>query len=744
MTNPRAPYRAAPKTRPIGDPLELEERLAELERREQVGQRGPVSQPGYRTNRPASESSERATEVSAGGAEHQGNRLALSGLIRQTLRTVATREEERRRLVNVLVLAQLLLTLIIAPGYIVPTLQIPMLAALVVGLLVYLAAFVVNTAGHNTAWATYVLVFGGALGVTAHVFVSALFALNPTETALASLLFLATILETGLLLAPEVTLLMMAATAIVTAVAVFLALSLTPAMTRASDPYLLVVYTLTLQGLAGYLAWLVSQFIFAASYEAQRAQTAQYAGARLEVLQGQALEERRRLDEGIAAIQAIIARALADDYDPPVSLPEGELRPVAESLGLLLEQMKTMSAAGHKLQRVEAMAAPLVEVAGRMADTLTPTPTTLPILTETALDSVSVAMSQAQAANARRLARVQKLASEIAAALNHSRSGLSNTADEALKAQRIAGVLINMVEPLGQASRRRLDLIARARRALVGVLPPEITQQPTPDDIHRDATGLDPETAARLLGLNVDLGIAPGYTGEFNALATDERADVAESGIAPLTLPLTAISADESGAAGPQPATTTGRKGRKNELPVELVEVWNMLAQMVTEGTQEERVVSNVSRDLGMLSRSVRQADAGVVWVLQALDAIRRDADQLQQISGAQPLGETGAEGDALGGLARSAPSSVPLMSAGAALRFPAPTRPRDGQDTPSALDGFADATPAYGTTDGGEGASPAPQDAPGSLRMGDILGLDVLPPDDEHHGQPASDPAQG
>jgi len=733
MTNPRTPYRAAPKTRPIGDPLELEERLAELERREHAGQPAPISQPGYGAYSPPPEPVERAAGFDRSGPdERQGNRLALSGLIRQTLRTVATRAEERTRLVNVLVLAQLLLTLIIAPGYIVPTLQIPMLAALVVGLLVYAAAFVVNTAAHNTTWATYLLVFGGALAVTAHVFVSALFAHNPTETALASLLFLATILEAGLLLAPEVALLLVAATAIVTAVAVLLALSLAPAMARPSDPYLLVVYTLTLQGLTGYLAWLVSQFIFAASFEAQRAQMAQYAGARLEVLQGQVIEERRRLDDGVAAIQAIITRALADDYDAVAPLPEGELKPVAESLTLLLEQMKTLSAAGHKLQRVEAMAAPLVEVAGRMGDTLTPTPTTLPILTETALDSVSVAMSQAQATNARRLARVQKLASEIAAALSHSRGGLSNTADEALKAQRIAGVLINMMEPLGQASRRRLDLIARARRALSGMLPSEITQQPTPDDVHRDATGLDAETAARLLGLNVDLGIAPGYTGEFNALASDERADVAESGIAPLTMPLPALTVDDSAASAPPAATGRG-KGRKGELPIELVEVWNMLAQMVNEGTQEERVMSGVSRDLGMLSRSVRQADAGIVWVLQALDAIRRDADQLQQISGAQPLTEAGAEGDALAGLARSAPSSVPLMSPGAGLRIPSPTRPRGDQDAQQPSTAYADAMSGYDAL----GGVSEMQDAPGSLRMGDLLGLDVMPPDDEHHEPP-------
>ncbi len=732
MTQPRTTYRAAPKTRPIGDPLELEARLAELERREQSGQAGYEdggASAAPQWNEPGAGPA-RAGQARPGA--HAGNRLALSGLIRQTLRTVTTREQERRRLINVLVMAQLLLTLIIAPGYIVPTLQLPMLVALGVALLIYAAAFFVNSMANNTTWATYLLVFGGALAVTAHVFVSAFFAQNPTETALASLLFLATILEAGLLLAPEVALLTVAVTAVVTAVALLLALSLTPSMTRASDPYLLIVYTLTLQGLTGYLAWLVSQFIFAASLEAQQAQVAQYAVARLDVLQGQVIEQRRRLDDGISAIQTIVTRALAEEYDLTVPQLDGELRPLAESMTLLLERMKTLSAAGRKLARVEAMAVPLAEVAGRMADTLTPTPTSLPIMTETALDSVSVAMNQAQATNARRLARVQKLAGEIASALGHSRSGLGNTADEALKAQRIAGALIAMMESLGQASQRRLDQIARARRLLGAVLPPEITQQATPDDVHRDATGLDPEMAARLLGLNVDLGITPGYTGEFNALIPSERADVADTGIAPLTTPMPALPPDDAPDDYSPPATNGARsKSRKGELPAELVDLWNMLAQLVNETALEERAVSNVSRDLGMLSRSVRQADAGIVWVLQALDAIRRDADQLQQISGAPPLVETGAEGDSLAGLARSAPSSVPLMSPGGAPRITSSTRPRGDLGEQGPTDG-GDMAPGQDMAS----ATPPPQDAPGSLRMGDLLGLDVLAPEDDAPGQ--------
>ncbi|HLY32262.1 MAG TPA: hypothetical protein VKQ36_14630, partial [Ktedonobacterales bacterium] len=721
--------------------LDLEDQLDQLERRSRLT---PPERPSGGPSDPSPYTAQPARRERRTGAY-----LALSGLIRQTLQSVATRTEERRRLVNILVLAQVVLTVIIAPGYIVPTVQIPMLATLAFALVIYGVAFVLNRRANNTARAIAVLVIGGALAVTAHVFVSAVFAHNPSETALASLLFLATIFESGLLLAPEVTLLTAASTAMATVVALLLAISLSPTMARASDAYLLVVYTVTLQGLAGYLAWLASQFIFQVSLEMQQSQASQFAEVRLGVLQDQLLDQRRRLDAGLAAIQTIITHALSEEYDIVGPLPDGELRPLAESLALLVERMKELSVAGRKLQRVEAMAAPLVEVAGRMADNMTPTPSMLPIMTETALDSVPLAMGQAQAANARRLGRVQRLAGEISAALGHSRNGLSSTAEEILKAQRIAGALRNMAEALTQATQKQLDLLGRARRSLTTILPAEITQTIAPEDIHRDATGLDPETAARLLGLNVDVGITPGFTAEFNALPPSDPAEFSDKGIAPMTAPLPTITSDDltgqTGTNGVESVEGAGSLGQRlagDDLPAELVDVWNLLTLLNTDGVQHERAVSSVTHDLGILSRSIRQADVGAVWVLQALDAIRRDAEQLQQISGSsqsaldyaegeQPSGSTGVGG--MGTVARPASTSVPLRPLADGLT-PAPSSQPTASPSsqPSAMPPEGAPGSAYAPPSGPLqplAAPVTPQDAPGSLRVSDLIGLDVMPP---------------
>ncbi|MEO7002464.1 MAG: hypothetical protein ABI068_11610 [Ktedonobacterales bacterium] len=654
-----------------------------------------------------------------------GNRMALSGLINQTLRAVAERDQERPHILNTLIIAQILLTIVIAPGYLFPFTFSPTFFVLVATLLIYISALILNHSLRNFARAVYVLIFGGAAGMALQLFLTATLAHSPTATGQISLLFLTAIIEAGLLLTPDATLLLAAVTAMLTAVALLLALALAPdAGHNLSDVYLLMVYALGLQGLTGYLAWTLSQYLFYRVTNTQREQGAQFAQVRLDAQRMQMEEQRARVNDGVAAIQTAIARALSEDYDTRVDVPMGEMYPLSESLSLLIERMKAMRETERKLQRVEAMAVPLVEVAGRMTDTMTPTPSSLPIMTETALDSVPVAIGQAQAANARRLGRVQKLASEIFIALGHSGGVLGNTAEEVVRAQHIAGALIALTESLTSATQKQLDLLMRARRTLSILLPAEITQAAPDDapDTQRNAATLSPEEAARLLGLGVDVGLTPGYTGKFDILSP---ASPEEAGIAPLAA-LPSLMNDAGG-----------------ELPGELADVWHILSQLTEETTLEERVVSTLARELGILSRSVRQADRGVAWLLQAFDAMRHDADQLQQVSGgAQPLPMESAQSAIGAQELRMPPPSTPLNtytsgSLDTPTGSPYPSRPLDDMAAPPPYD----PTPAPGSLSGSLANSdatlaelaaeaPRPFDAPGSIRVNDLLGLDVLPPD--------------
>ena len=649
-------------------------------------------------------------------------RLALSGLIRRTLLSVSEREQQRSRLVNVLILVQGVLTLITAPGYVGAPTETLSLALAVCSTIIYLAAFATNRIFHRATTAAYILVVGGVIAVAAQMLTLAISG-NASGAGQVSLLFTAIILEAGLLFAPEVTLLIAFSTTTLTAFAVLFALSHNAKLER-QDAYLLIVYTLGLQLLAGLIAWLVSQFIFESALEAQRAQELQFAQARLEALAAQVGEQQRQLDAGMNMMQFTIARVLSGDYSARAEQVEGELASLADSLNVLLQRLEVATNAEQLGSRVDAAALPLLENLSRMSEGITPSPSSLPIMTNTPFDSVSVAVTQLQANVAQRLGRIQRIVGEVVGALGHSQEGL-NSAKEALQeARRIAGVLIASSESALASVRRQADALARMQRMLSAVLPREITQMPAGDEPYRASVGQEAAEGGDLLGLGHDLGIAsPGYTGVFEIMESGDG-DAPPHGIAPMTRPLPiidpqktrefAIPANLSGAADGGEGTEGDARTSPSELPAELVEVWHLLLKADAEATQLERGLSQFARELGVESKQLRAVDGNIAWFRQALDAVQRNAEQLQQVAGANvpTPGMEGAPGPIsrpfLGGPGQPAVASQP--------RMPQPTRPLEPGLPGMGSGPLGDPTPPAANRE--PGATPAP----GSIRASDLI----------------------
>lgn len=647
-------------------------------------------------------------------------RLALSGLIRRTLKSVAEREQARSQLLNVLIFAQALLTIAVTVGYIGSTSTIPVIATGTAGVVIYLAALMTNRVFRRVSSAAYILVIGGGLAIAAQAILLAISG-NALHAAQSALLFPAVVLEAGLLFAPEVTLIIAAAAATVSAFAVLLAISLTQTIDR-NEAYLLIVYTLGLQAIAGLIAWLLSQFIFESTIESQRSEESQFAQARLEALSGQIVEQHRILDEHIAAMQSTITRAIAGEYSVRAEMPEGDLSPLAESLNLLLQRVESATQAEQMRSRLEALTLPLVDSIARMADTGTPTPTSLPIMTGTPLDSLSVVVSRLQASVAQRMAHVQRLSTDLAGAIGHSQDGLAGASEAVEEALRMAGALISATEALLRASRRQVALTAQMQRMLAAVLPPGVAQV-SHEEPRRDTGGLGVDEAAALLGLGRDVGITDGYTQEFAALATDDLDDEAR-GIAPLTRPLpivdlsspeaaleaaealaeghkTALGSDDSEApAGDVSAAASG--------PVELRDLWALLMQLDGETAQLERGISLLTRELGMQSRHMRDADAKIAWFRQALNAARSSAEQLQQAAGSNPPPP-------------ATPDFTPA-SASRPLEQPLPRGPQKSRPLAEKLDESTLAELVQYTNDAAQDDPSFP--APGSLRAADLLSL--------------------
>jgi hypothetical protein len=334
-----------------------------------------------------------------------------------------------------------------------------------------------------------------------------------------------------------------------------------------------------------------------------------------------------------------------------------------------------------------------------------------------------------QANVAHRLSRVQQLVGEVVDVLDHSRDGLTGASEAVQEAQRIAGALIATTETMLAATHRQIGQIVHIRRMLTAILPEEITQTPAAGKSHRQRAAADQDSS--LLGLGRDLGIAnPGFTAEFDVVKGE---DAGASGIAPLTVPLPAVdlkgqdsTAEDTASRKVEVAPTeqvpalgaNGGEARSRELSPELVEVWNLAQQMDAEAEQLERAVNQLTRELGVQTRHMRQADMNIAWFQQALEAVRGNAEQLQQLAGPNlpppPAGEAAPPSRPLAPQERlSSPDSAGLAES---TNAPATSQPRD-DGTLAELASLAEAF----TIQKEEPEGPAT----GSLRAADLLMLD-------------------
>lgn len=638
------------------------------------------------------------------GAFSQPNRLQLSALIEDRIRGKRAREGQRAWLVTTVTLAQALITLMIVPGYLFPTPNLPVLLTLGVALLFYLVAFVFNRLRHELRVAVYMLVGGGALATAALVFVSALLTDNATHTAQATLLFLPIVLEAGLFLTPELTLYVASASAVVTASAILLALALSSdASTQLNEAYLVMVYSLGLDTFIGYLAWRLAQFIYETVKNAQADDDLRFAQARLSAAERQMNEQHRQLTQDVAAIQLAVSSVLAHEYETRVEIPDGDLAPLAESLNLLVKQLRSTNELERRLQDVDAQAVRMAEMAGRLATGDAPAPG-METSTDSALFAVRAALSQAHALSAQRQARLQEIAAEITSLIGGARGELAGTATASAQAQQLAGQLVALVDALNETATRQLDLLAQGRRALALVLPPELTQDARVDSSLLESPAHGLEATGDLMGLGQDLGIMNRYTSEFDILAPIDH-DAA--GIPPMTPPPTLQ------ALGSQPdAGARAEHAAPGALPAGLADAWLALSMLQQQTTEEARAVAGFVHDIGVLSKHVRRTGMGIDHAVATIDSIEVGAEQIQQL--ASRSGSTGELGGDPAMFARPAPPSAPR-------RVPQVTHPLDPE---SRLAREVDSqTLAQQAPAQVPAAEPAPDVAPGSLRVADLLG---------------------
>ncbi len=643
----------------------------------------------------------------------QPHRLQLSGLIDDRIRGVTARDRQRAWLVNTVVLAQALITLMVVPGYLLPSPNLPILVTLGVALLFYLAAFIFNRWRRELRVAVYMLIGGGALTTTAQVFVTAILTSSSGRTAQSAQLFLPIILEAGLFLTPELTLLVASAAAIVTASAILLALALAAdASNLLSDAYLVMVYTLGLETFIGYLAWRLAQFIYETVKSAQADEDLRFTQARLSAAQRQMNEQRRQLIQDVAAIQMAVSNVLAHEYDTYIEPPEGDLAPLAHSLNLVIQQLRSTNELERRLRKTEAEVPTIVESLGQLT-TGSPISQSPDSPTDSSLFAVRAALGQAHTVLARRQARLQEVAAQIAEQVRHSREGLATTIHDSTQAQQIAGKLVALVEALQETAKRQTEMLTQARRSLALVLPPELTQ---------DIAGQLHQASSDLAGLSTDLGIRSAYTGEFPILSDSVTPE--EAGIQPLEALQPSVAAANTGEntdAKVSAGAATGAAAASGELSAGLADAWMLLNQLHGQTIAEMRAVSDFVHDMGLLSKQVRITRVGLDWLNHSIDTVDRIAYQMQQLASLSGTGMENSDDSGVSGIARMGSPSTPRRGA-------LPTRPLAPE---ARLVADLDGQPVPDTNDDGMAA-------PGSLRLAELISPSTLGPSDHPAATPS------
>jgi hypothetical protein len=149
------------------------------------------------------------------------------------------------------------------------------------------------------------------------------------------------------------------------------------------------------------------------------------------------------------------------------------------------------------------------------------------------------------------------------------------------------------------------------------------------------------------------------------------------------------------------------------EIIPELIETWNLISQVDLELGQIERVVTKLRSQIGVQSKQLRTADANIDWFRSALEAVRSNAEQLQQIAGTS-IQVPGAES----GMASSSPSR-PLRPAAAAHESQLPPPAEENRPAEFADLGRTGAADPMGADDSVH--------APGSLRATDLVSFEDI-----------------
>lgn len=539
------------------------------------------------------------------------NRPTMTTIIQRELEEFEQREPRRGRVVGRLLFLQVALLLMTAPLVAWPSVQIGAIGITVVGLALYLFAWIRNVTGAVNQ-ARFVLIGTSFFTTAANMFGQMFWHTGQVlPVGLASFPFLLTIFTAALLFQPEIVLLTAVATAATSMLTFIIALLLTTKLDVADyQIYLIAVSSLGLQALAGIMAWQIAHAIMEYSTELAQARREEFIATQYDALRRAMDDQALRLRDQVGEISAGLMALTTRNYLAHININEGELKPIADIFNQLALQLASMVGNEQLQFNVTDDLMRLMELVGQMAEggvAGAPLQANMPMTpnaTGNLLRWATVTLQRANGATQQRLSFMRDASVDVGQRLTQAAEQTYTTETMISTTLATIGHLRSKADNIYGSAELLSQFIDQSLTELSGLLPPEVSAHS-----HVEAPKSSP-----LAGLQQ---VMPGVTIQLDAISDETELDAADlppQGNAPPTSP-----AGKDFGAGTVDANAQAK----------LREVWSLITKMTEEVAKQVRDTQVLAEQLGVSSKSMRQVDNEVIILRQMILQMRQLVEQI-------------------------------------------------------------------------------------------------------------------
>ncbi len=393
--------------------------------------------------------------------EQSQNTSSMTGMIQRTLEDFNQYGNRRQQIISRLIFLQIALLFMMTPLAFMPKEELFTAGVFAAGLFLFLFAWFSNSSG-SMIQAQRILLIGSGAITLADMILQIFYSGQIINTALAGFPFLLTILEAGLLLSPEWTL-VTALICEVSTIGALVAAIMTGTITNAGQTYLVAVAAMGLQALVAIIAWQISHFIIDISNELTQVKRQEFIGQQYDALKASNERQMRMLRENILFIVQCVTSLTRGDYTARAAVHDGELKPVADALNELANRLSSITESGQMNGQLNMLVKQIADIAGLIIEPELlnePTPTDQAIFSANAsfMQSALISQQRAWASYQRKLGLIRESALEARNILGEAAGKVDSVLTAIANDQGHVGVMRSQSERLDDSVKQLKQL----------------------------------------------------------------------------------------------------------------------------------------------------------------------------------------------------------------------------------------------------------------------------------------------